>query len=71
MTVYSGSHKQFIKVFDMEGTTLNVIKYHEGFLGQRIGPISSLAFHPYVQTCSARALSALNVQTVLRSLTVV
>jgi regulator-associated protein of mTOR len=44
--ISSGSHRQFFKIFDMEGNTLNVIKYHEGFLGQRIGPVTSLAFHP-------------------------
>jgi regulator-associated protein of mTOR len=42
----SGSHNQFIKVVTLAGDTLNVIRYHDGFLGQRIGPISCLAFHP-------------------------
>ena len=29
-----------------DGDQLNIVRYHDGFLGQRIGPVSSLAFHP-------------------------
>lgn len=43
----TGSHAQIIKIFTMGGDQLgNDIKYHDGFLGQRIGPLSCLAFHP-------------------------
>ena len=42
----SGSHNQFIKFMARDGRQLNIIRYHDGFLGQRIGPVSSLAFHP-------------------------
>ena len=42
----SGSHNQFIKVMTRDGEQLSVIRYHDGFLGQRIGPVSCLAFHP-------------------------
>jgi len=42
-----GSNNQFIKVFNTSGDTLSMIYYHDGFLGQRIGPISCLAFHPF------------------------
>lgn len=42
----SGSHNQFIKVFRSDGEPLTLIRYHEGFLGERIGPVSCLAFHP-------------------------
>jgi len=45
-------------VFDANGTTLNVIKYHEGFLGQRIGRVSSLAFHRHKLLLAAGALDA-------------
>lgn len=41
----SGSPKPFIEIFDHSGSTLDTIKYHVGFLGQRIGPITTLAFH--------------------------
>ena len=30
----SGSHNQFIKVFNLSGETLSTIRYHDGFLGQ-------------------------------------
>ena len=42
-----GSAKQVIKVFNFQGEQLSVIRYHNSFLGQRIGPVSSLGFHPY------------------------
>eukprot|EP00944_MAST-04C_sp_MAST-4C-sp1_P007823 g7823.t1 len=35
----SGSHKQFIRVFKTNGDTISTIRYHDGFLGQRIGPV--------------------------------
>lgn len=43
----SGSPNQFIGVYNTSGDNLSTIKYHEGFLGQRIGAASCLAFHPY------------------------
>lgn len=43
----TGSHAQFIKLLTLGGEQLGgIIKYHDGFLGQRIGPVSCLAFHP-------------------------
>ncbi|RYH09140.1 hypothetical protein EON65_40370 [archaeon] len=43
----TGSHAQFIKLLTLSGEQIgNIIKYYDGFLGQRIGPVSSLAFHP-------------------------
>jgi len=42
----TGSHAQFIKILSLTGVMVTVIRYHEGFLGQRIGPVSCLAFHP-------------------------
>ena len=41
------SRQQFIGVLSQEGAALSTIKYHEGFMGQRIGLISCMAFHPY------------------------
>lgn len=43
----SGSASQRIRVCSLSGEELNVIRYHEGFLGQRMAPVSSLALHPY------------------------
>lgn len=44
----TGSQDQRIKVMNLNGEEVSVIRHHEGFLGQRIGPVSSLAFHPYL-----------------------
>lgn len=43
----SGSSKQFVKVMRTDGVTINKIRHYDGFLGQRIGPVNYLAFHPY------------------------
>eukprot|EP00002_Diphylleia_rotans_P019938 TRINITY_DN3858_c0_g2_i1.p1 TRINITY_DN3858_c0_g2~~TRINITY_DN3858_c0_g2_i1.p1 ORF type:complete len:1260 (+),score=219.57 TRINITY_DN3858_c0_g2_i1:53-3832(+) len=43
----SGSKNQHIKIFNTKAETLNILQYHNGFLGQRIGVVSSLAFHPH------------------------
>lgn len=37
---------QCISIYDLKGTPLNTIKFHEGFMGARIGPVSCLTFHP-------------------------
>ena len=42
-----GSANQIIKVFNLNGDSISTVRYHDGFMGQRIGPISCLAFHPY------------------------
>ncbi|ELU10886.1 hypothetical protein CAPTEDRAFT_199386 [Capitella teleta] len=42
-----GSAQQCVGVYNFRGDNLSTIKYHEGFMGQRIGPISCLAFHPF------------------------
>ena len=44
---HSGTSQQQVKVYTNDGQALSTIRYHDGFLGQRIGPISSLAFHPH------------------------
>lgn len=45
--IASGSAKQYIKVFSITGDQLNMVRYHNSFMGQRIGPVSCLSFHPY------------------------
>ncbi|XP_035381507.1 regulatory-associated protein of mTOR isoform X4 [Electrophorus electricus] len=42
-----GSMNQFIAVYNSNGDVISNIKYYDGFMGQRIGAISCLAFHPY------------------------
>jgi len=44
--IASGSQNQFVKIFSLQGELLSTIRYHDGFLGQRIGPVSCLSFHP-------------------------
>ena len=56
----TGSHAQFIKVLTLGGDQLgNIIKYHDGFLGQRIGPVSCLAFHPVKMVLAAGAMDSI------------
>jgi regulator-associated protein of mTOR len=43
--IAAGSTDQRIKVMNYKGEEISLIRYHDGFLGQRIGPVSSLAFH--------------------------
>lgn len=38
---------QFTAVYSGTGELINSIKYYDGFMGQRVGAISCLAFHPY------------------------
>ena len=49
----SGSRNQFIKLFDVQplrdgapAKEVHNIRYFDGFLGARIGPVTTLAFHP-------------------------
>ncbi|XP_024383773.1 regulatory-associated protein of TOR 1 isoform X3 [Physcomitrium patens] len=45
--IATGSGKQLIKTFSSSGELLSSVRYHNSFLGQRIGPVSSLHFHSY------------------------
>uniref|UniRef100_A0A8C5RAJ9 Regulatory associated protein of MTOR complex 1 n=1 Tax=Leptobrachium leishanense TaxID=445787 RepID=A0A8C5RAJ9_9ANUR len=42
-----GSMNQFIAIYNGNGELISNIKYYDGFMGQRIGAISCLAFHPH------------------------
>uniref|UniRef100_A0A7N5P7W1 Regulatory associated protein of MTOR complex 1 n=1 Tax=Ailuropoda melanoleuca TaxID=9646 RepID=A0A7N5P7W1_AILME len=42
-----GSMNQFTAVYSGSGELINHIKYYDGFMGQRVGAISCLAFHPH------------------------
>jgi len=56
----TGSHAQFIKILTLGGEQLGgIIKYHDGFLGQRIGPVSCLAFHPVKMLLAAGATDSI------------
>lgn len=46
--VHSASRNQSIKIYSTDSDELvNSIRYHDGFMGQKIGPTRCLAFHPY------------------------
>lgn len=45
--IASGSAKQLIKIFNLDGEQLGSIRYSFTFMAQKIGSVSSLAFHPY------------------------
>jgi len=55
----TGSQDQRIKVMNFNAEELSLIRYHEGFLGQRIGPVSCLAFHPYQVLLAAGATDSI------------
>ncbi|KAG8507507.1 Regulatory-associated protein of mTOR, partial [Galemys pyrenaicus] len=44
---HSGSMNQFTAIYSGTGELINHIKYYDGFMGQRVGAISCLAFHPH------------------------
>ena len=54
--IASGSAKQIVKVFSLEGMQLGIIK--STFMGQKIGSVSSLTFHPYRVLLAAGAADA-------------
>lgn len=54
-----GSHAQFINIMTFNGSQVGKISHHDGFLGQRIGPISSLAFHPMKLMLAAGATDSI------------
>lgn len=53
--IASGSGKEVVKVFNLEGEQLGIIKYQTSFMAQKIGPVSCLAFHPYQVLLAAGA----------------
>ena len=54
-----GSHKQYIKILNTSGNVLSTIKYHDGFLGQRIGQVSCLTFHPHLPIVASGATDSI------------
>lgn len=54
----AGSHKMLIEIMDTNGSTVDTIRYHIGFLGQRVGPISCLGFHRHKLLLAAGALDS-------------
>ena len=44
--IASGSAERAVKLWDLEGNVVAAVKHYGSFLGQRIGAVRSLAFHP-------------------------
>ena len=58
--IATGSGKQLIKTFNTSGEQLSMVRYCTlSFLGQRIGPVSALGFHPYKVLLAAGAVGSL------------
>jgi regulator-associated protein of mTOR len=57
--VACGSQNQRIKLMSLQGKEISTIRYHDGFLGQRIGPVSALAFHPRSAVMAAGATDSI------------
>ncbi|MED6170653.1 Regulatory-associated protein of TOR 1 [Stylosanthes scabra] len=56
--IASGSAKQLIKVFSLEGDQLGSIRYYPTLMAQKIGSVSCLGFHPYQALLAAGAADA-------------
>lgn len=57
--IASGSSKQLIKVFSLEGgDQLGTIRYYPTLMAQKIGSVSCLSFHPYQVLLAAGAADA-------------
>ncbi|KAL3531617.1 hypothetical protein ACH5RR_005138 [Cinchona calisaya] len=56
--IASGSAKQLIKMFNLEGEQLGSIRYYPSFMAQKIGSVCSLTFHPYQVLLAAGAADA-------------
>ncbi|KAL5709830.1 Regulatory-associated protein of TOR 1 [Ranunculus cassubicifolius] len=56
--IASGSAKQLIKVFSLEGDQLCSIRHYTTFMAQKIGSVSCLTFHPYRFLLAAGAADA-------------
>uniref|UniRef100_A0A0R0IN98 Anaphase-promoting complex subunit 4 WD40 domain-containing protein n=1 Tax=Glycine max TaxID=3847 RepID=A0A0R0IN98_SOYBN len=56
--IASGSAKQIIKVFSLEGDLLGTVRYYPTLMPQKIGSVSCLNFHPYQALLAAGAADA-------------
>lgn len=44
---------QYISIHSLDGSLLNTIRCHEGFMGPKIGQTSCLSFHPHKVSIAA------------------
>jgi regulator-associated protein of mTOR len=59
--VASGSENHYIKLWNMNGAPLSTLRPTTGFLGQYVGPVSSLAFHPHQAVLAAGGDSHISI----------
>lgn len=46
--LFPSASNQAIKLYNIKNKeSINSIRYHDGFMGQKIGPTKSIIFHPY------------------------
>lgn len=45
--MFSGSAQQNVVINTFSGDLINYLRYYEGFMGFRTGPVLGLAFHPH------------------------
>jgi regulator-associated protein of mTOR len=57
--IATGSSKQVIKTFSANGEQLGMVRFHNSYLGQRIGPVSALNFHLYSILLAAGATDSI------------
>eukprot|EP01134_Creolimax_fragrantissima_P004490 CFRG4490T1 len=58
--VATGSRHQEVTLTNQtDGQSLASVQYHEGFLGQRIGPVNCLTFHPHETVLAAGGTDAI------------
>lgn len=57
--VAAGSEDQCLRIFADDDELLKDIRYHDGFMGRRIGSVASIAFHPHALFVAAGATDSI------------
>tara|TARA_B110000208_G_scaffold108898_1_gene134765 strand:+ start:198 stop:602 length:405 start_codon:yes stop_codon:yes gene_type:complete len=57
--IAAGSEDQCLRLFGDDNELLKDIRYHDGFMGRRIGSIASVAFHPHALFVAAGATDSI------------
>ena len=57
--IAAGSEDQCLRIFADGSEMLKDIRYHDGFMGRRIGSVASVAFHPHALFVAAGATDSI------------
>ena len=57
--IAAGSEDQCLRIFADDSEMLKDIRYHDGFMGRRIGSVASVAFHPHALFVAAGATDSI------------